>query len=154
MSEELKPCPFCGDKPIELATSDGGGELYCVHCNFTWIKPWGEWNSRVDSSLNDRIKAKTYLKIIGDLDAKLKTLQDDQRKGGEDYCNLMERFDDLHNENADLTAKLKLAVEAINLTRIGLEGEVHHSKDIKTSHHCREMLQRLDSCLAKIGEQL
>ncbi len=62
-------------------------------------------------------------------------------------------IDEYDRTIADLTAKLKLAVEAINLTRIGLEGEVHHSKDIKTSHHCREMLQRLDSCLAKIGEQ-
>ena len=115
MSEELKPCPFCGGEAVKNSCAVAEckscrSPVGCRACSI-WKDSIDEWNTRVDDDEN----LSQYL--------------------------------------GDLTAKLKLAVEAINLTRIGLEGEVHHSKDIKTSHHCREMLQRLDSCLAKIGEQ-
>ena len=49
---ELKPCPFCGTQPMLLATTDSGGELYCVSCSITWIKPWSSWNTRDTAELD------------------------------------------------------------------------------------------------------
>ena len=36
MSEEIKPCPFCGDKPVFAPKNFAGTELY-LYCKDCWV---------------------------------------------------------------------------------------------------------------------
>lgn len=40
MSEELKPCPFCGSEDITIA-DDGGGQIYTACCDCACSGPFG-----------------------------------------------------------------------------------------------------------------
>lgn len=32
-TDELKPCPFCGGKPMSMTSSDGFTSIGCYNCN-------------------------------------------------------------------------------------------------------------------------
>lgn len=55
MSEELKPCPFCGGKAILLDTVDGEYYVKCKKCGIStpaWVRAetsMNRWNRRVNS---------------------------------------------------------------------------------------------------------
>lgn len=57
MSEELKPCPFCGDMPASMkAELDGKKRYGCKNCTPNlWYTP-ERWNTRpIEDALNARI---------------------------------------------------------------------------------------------------
>lgn len=63
MSDELRPCPFCGGKPVKMTSPDGFTSIGCLRCNPAFgamIQRRAEgqavrlWNSRVGEARDDR----------------------------------------------------------------------------------------------------
>lgn len=55
MNDELKPCPFCGNKPELFVSGFKEGFLYSVSCNQVdcWIKPCTEWTTHRQEAIDD-----------------------------------------------------------------------------------------------------
>ena len=54
MSEELRPCPFCGGRHIE--TAENLDLVYCFDCGAEMHTDLGEWNKRpIEDALTTRI---------------------------------------------------------------------------------------------------
>lgn len=53
MSEQLKPCPFCGGEVLKTGGDDKVVGVWCLNCQCTGPNHYGghEWNDRTDLSL-------------------------------------------------------------------------------------------------------
>ena len=57
MSDEMKPCPFCGKDPQIQTIDEGYHQVYCInHTATIETESFGEWNNRpLEDALKERI---------------------------------------------------------------------------------------------------
>lgn len=80
MSEEVKPCPFCGNKDISMSLNYGAAMVSCDKCEclgfvFTGLKGiyldevMEQWNTRPrEAELEEEIRR---LRVLGDFSAEV-----------------------------------------------------------------------------------
>ena len=95
MSEELKPCPFCGGEAVKNSCAVAEckscrSPVGCRACSI-WKDSIDEWNTRVDDDEN-------LSQYLGDLTAKLK-LAVEALGDYEDVCHNCGENENQHDEN-------------------------------------------------------
>lgn len=84
MSEELKPCPFCGDDPeIELIQSIFGDSDWMIICPKCLIKMWDEDKATVIAAWNTRVEPDIFPQwAIEAIDKEISSLWEEYAKTG------------------------------------------------------------------------
>jgi septal ring factor EnvC (AmiA/AmiB activator) len=111
---DLKPCPFCGDTPIDVCENTDGNRIWysvlssCGNevCNITPDKVESDWNTRpIEDSLRQTISTletafNEARKEAGELEGKLWDKK-------QDFDGLLERFIKVGTERNQLQAEVE-----------------------------------------------
>ena len=70
MSEELKPCPFCGGRVIETIPSWNRANAQCTECSYEWglcgaefEGRYDKWNTRAPDLLEENKRLRDALEM-------------------------------------------------------------------------------------------
>lgn len=132
MSDEIKPCPFCGKSDFE-ATLDG---LYCTHCE---ADVGDDWNTRpIEDALRkelDNFKAQNsrLLSEIDDLKRRSSLCGDNGIRDGAQYLYEHPEYDMLQAEGDS---------PAGQITVIFLRGKQDHATPLKNAKSDNADLRR------------